>query len=90
MKRYPALDILRFFCACLVVMIHVGTSDSTPIASMLVTCFARQAVPYFFIVSGFFFFSKFNQVYGLLKNFEILVEVETVVSVPSFSVSVDS
>lgn len=61
MKRYPALDILRFFCACLVVMIHVGTSDSTPIASMLVTCFARQAVPYFFIVSGFFFFSKFNQ-----------------------------
>lgn len=55
MKKYSLLDVFRILCACLVVLIHIGTSSKTPVATMLVSCFSRQAVPFFFIVSGFFF-----------------------------------
>ena len=58
MKRYPLLDVFRFFCACLIVMIHMGFNKDTPIAYMTVKCFSLQAVPFFFIVSGFFFSKK--------------------------------
>ena len=61
MKRYTLLDVFRLLCACLVVVIHLGTGPRTPIASMVVTCFSRQAVPFFFMVSGFFFAGKLKK-----------------------------
>lgn len=60
MKKYPLLDIFRIVCACLVALIHKGASEGS-FASMLITCFARQAVPFFFIVSGFFFVQKLDR-----------------------------
>lgn len=59
--RLPGIDIARVFCACLVVMIHCVISDGHPIAHMIVRCFAQQAVPFYFIVSGFFFRGKLDQ-----------------------------
>lgn len=48
---YKLLDITRIFCACLVVFIHMGLGDTVA----LIPCLTRQAVPFFFLVSGFFF-----------------------------------
>ncbi len=62
MKKYSLVDIFRLICACLVVMIHcVEIREGHPIAHMIVTCFSRQAVPFFFIVSGFFFYKKLKK-----------------------------
>lgn len=50
-RRYKLLDLLRLFCACLVIFIHMGLGDDVA----FVPCMTRQAVPFFFLVSGFFF-----------------------------------
>lgn len=58
-KHYPKLDIVRLLCAFLVVLIHcLEVPEGHPIAQAIVTCLAGQAVPYFFILSGFFFAKK--------------------------------
>ena len=62
MKRYPLIDIFRIFCAFFVVLIHFDPGEATPVAEMMVHCFSRQAVPFFFIVSGFFFAWKVQTV----------------------------
>ena len=54
MKKYPMLDVFRLLCACLVVVIHLDAGN-TAFGSMLISCFSCQAVPFFFIASGFFF-----------------------------------
>ena len=57
--HYPILDIIRLLCALLVVVIHcLEVPTGHPIARAITTCFSYQAVPYFFIVSGFFFGKK--------------------------------
>ncbi len=71
-KKYPLIDVFKFICACLVIMIHcVEIKEGHPIAHMIVTCFSQQAVPFFFIVSGFFFCNKLvtekNQKQYILK-----------------------
>lgn len=59
MRKYPLIDIIKIICACLVTMIHMGTDpELTPIAHMIRSCFSLQAVPFFFITSGFFFAQK--------------------------------
>lgn len=61
MKRYTRIDVCRLLCAFLVVMIHcVEVFEGHEIAHMIVNCFAQQAVPFFFIASGFFFAKKFD------------------------------
>lgn len=58
-QRYPLIDILRLPCAALVVLIHcLEIKEGHPFAHMIVSCFSSQAVPFFFIVSGFFFALK--------------------------------
>lgn len=52
-KRYPLADVLRLLCACAVVSIHLA-----PEANIFTACISRQAVPFFFITSGFFFSRK--------------------------------
>lgn len=54
-EKYPLIDIFRLFCAFLVTLIHMGANENTPIAKLIIVCFSGQAVPFFFIVSGFFF-----------------------------------
>ena len=56
---YPLIDIFKFICALLVVMIHcLEIPYGHPIATAIVKLFSSQAVPFFFIVSGFFIGNK--------------------------------
>lgn len=59
MKRYPLLDVFRLICACLVALIHKGTPEGT-LGDLINVCFTEQAVPFFFMVSGFFFAHKLD------------------------------
>ncbi len=54
-KYYKLLDISRLYCALLIIFIHMGLSET----SAIVPCLARQGVPFFFLVSGFFFYKNF-------------------------------
>lgn len=54
-KDYNAIDILKFVLAVFVMIIHSGI-DKTVISPIL-----RTAVPLFFIISSYFFFSKIQR-----------------------------
>lgn len=51
--RNYALDILRFICAFMIVVIHCGGQDTNIIRPI-----TRCAVPTFFMISGYFLFSN--------------------------------
>ncbi len=53
------LDFARLYCAFLVVVLHAYETPSTgSVWEFLCACFFEQAVPFFFVVSGFFFARK--------------------------------
>lgn len=51
-KNYDLVDVSKLLLAIFVVSIHAGV----PVAGWL----GRLAVPYFFIISGYFYFKKYN------------------------------
>ncbi len=57
-----AVDVMKFICAILVVIIHAPPLQSYNDTAnfILVEIIARIAVPYFFICAGYFFFRKIN------------------------------
>lgn len=58
-KNYPVLDFARLFCAFLVAVLHAYEVPSEGgVWSFVCGCFFEQAVPFFFVVSGFFFARK--------------------------------
>lgn len=61
-KTYCALDIAKFISAFLVICIHTGPLlDTNETANfVLVQIIARIAVPLFFIISGYLFFTKLD------------------------------
>lgn len=61
MKRYQKIDLFRLLCASLVVLIHtVEITAGHPYAHAVNVCFSGQAVPFFFITSGFFLAKKLD------------------------------
>lgn len=61
-RVYPGVDLVKFIAALLVVSIHISpvASYGKEIDFFLRNYFARLAVPYFFIASGFFCLEKFH------------------------------
>ncbi len=55
-KRYTSLDILKFFCAFMVVFIHAGFTNNVLGYTFREIC--RIAVPIFFMISGYFSVGK--------------------------------
>lgn len=61
-KQYATIDIMKFICALLVICIHTAPfMDISPnVDFFLVQIISRLAVPFFFIISGFFVFSHID------------------------------
>lgn len=66
-KNYYLIDIVKLICAILVVAIHTGPflSINGTLNYFVVQILGRMAVPFFFVVSAFFFFQKLDYVAGL-------------------------
>lgn len=56
-KNYSSIDLAKFIAAVLVVAIHAQPFSGMT-QTVVIDVFARMAVPFFFITSSFFFFSK--------------------------------
>ncbi|WML25157.1 acyltransferase [Neobacillus sp. OS1-33] len=71
-KNNNAVDVMKFICAILVVIIHAPPLLSyNEIANfILVEIIARIAVPFFFVCAGYFFFNKIN-----LKNGKVEMNI---------------
>ncbi len=57
-KTYPMLDLMKLFCAILVVGIHTEPFGSVGILDKMFAVVTRIAVPFFFVTSAFFHFKK--------------------------------
>lgn len=64
-QNYNAVDLAKFICSILVVIIHVtpfaGAAPGSAMAQMnylIKHCLAKTAVPFFFVMSGFFLYRK--------------------------------
>ena len=59
---FPLIDIIKLFCAFLVVIIHSGgIVSNNSVNDFIIKCFTGQAVPFFMIVSGYFSVYKLSQ-----------------------------
>lgn len=59
---FPLIDIIKLFCAFLVVIIHSGgIVSNNSLNDFIIKCFTGQAVPFFMIVSGYFSVYKLSQ-----------------------------
>lgn len=91
-KQYPAIDIMKFVMAILVINIHkpIVSYDVLYVNLILRTAIGSSAVPFFFICSAFFLFKKFtddvqkNKAFFLsfLKRMFILYTLWTVIYLP--------
>ena len=54
---YKFLNIVRLYCALLIIPIHMGLRN----VCSIVPCMSDQGVPFFFMVSGFFFSQKLKK-----------------------------
>lgn len=57
-KTFCSIDLFKFLAALLVVVIHTRPFYSNVVIDYYVISFCRVAVPFFFIATSFFFFSK--------------------------------
>ena len=92
-KKYAAIDIAKYVAALLVVCIHtypfIDISETFNTYWMHIVC--RLAVPFFFTVSGFFFFRKYEDgqdennlenLKGFIKRLLIIYGIWTVIYLP--------
>lgn len=63
MKRYLLIDVAKLYCAVLIVLIHaLEIPDGHYWGNLFKSSLSSQAVPFFFIASGFFFKKKWDVV----------------------------
>ncbi len=58
-ETYQMITVFKVLCAFLVVYIHTFCGQSL-FGNMFLVCFTRQAVPFFFVVSGFLLGERIN------------------------------
>ncbi len=79
-KRFNNLDIAKFVCALLVIVIHTAPLENVSKMAYFYTShvMARIAVPIFFSISGFLFFRKLewkdDKIEISAKNFSLLID----------------
>lgn len=90
MKKYPLIDLAKLYCAILVVLIHaLEIPEGHYGANLLKYSLSSQAVPFFLIVSGFFFKKKWNVAenqtsfaLGYCKHFLVFYAVWVLICTP--------
>ncbi len=78
-KTYPAIDILKFVFAITVVALHtnlIPNSKTEYVPYIFTGIFLRLAVPFFFVVSGYFLVDKLfsenkEKYFEIIKNYSI-------------------
>ena len=88
-REYVAIDVLRFIAAYLVMSIHyvifIDVNEELNFWFIQVVC--RLAVPFFFLVSGYFAANKLQdkiKTYAYVKRILLMYIIYTVVYLPSF------
>ena len=89
-ERYQIIDLEKVCCAFLVVFLHVFEyNDGKILTNIIEFSIAKQAVPFFFIVSGFFMTKKMLQVENkmeyiikYIKNTLLMYVVWTILWLP--------
>ena len=57
-KRDATIDFFRVIASILVILIHTAVREHTPVLYFISVTIGRYAVPFFMIVSGYFYFLK--------------------------------
>lgn len=79
-KRYVSLDIAKFICAWLIIILHTAplASYSKMLSFGIRMIITVVAVPFFFASSGFLFFSKYNALTGVERKKYLLDYVKRI------------
>ena len=79
-KNYYLLDVGKFLAASLIVCAHF-VSENCHLPALIDAAFSVYvvSVPFFFTVSGFLFFEKFNSISGKKEYFVSLIETSVIV-----------
>lgn len=80
-ETYTYIDLLKFFFACCVMLIHTGISRKITYGFYLQQMVFRLAVPFFFVCSGYFFAIRKYSKEDLVKKIKKL-------SIPYFSLGI--
>ena len=90
MKKYPLIDIAKLYCSVLIVLIHaLEIPEGHYWGNLVKSSLSSQAVPFFFMVSGFFFKKKWDMtqdktrfIMNYVKRFLALYGVWVLISTP--------
>lgn len=90
MKKYPLIDVAKLYCSILIVLIHaLEIPDGHYWGNLVKSSLSSQAVPFFFLVSGFFFKKKWDTaqdkthfMLSYVKRFLVLYGVWVIISIP--------
>lgn len=81
-KELTSVDVFKFVAALMVVALHTKPFASFPETDYWVTALCRIAVPFFFVVSSFFYFKSNKPIAGYLKRLAQLYVVWLVIESP--------
>lgn len=82
-KTYDTVNILRIVCAYLVIILHTKAFDSFGDAVRIFTSefICRIAVPFFFITSGYFLYSKISDEGYFRKYLKNIIKIYVIVTI---------
>lgn len=79
-KDYKGLDLLKIICAFLIVPLHINPIPKESVLYTLTKTLGNLGVPCFFIMAGFFFFSKLKNMPNA-EHKKVLVKYEKRLSI---------
>ena len=68
-RIYSGVDLCKLISAVLVVLIHINETGTNLLLNTITSCISTIAVPFFFIVSGFFFANGLKKTNNKQKYF---------------------
>ena len=81
-KNYTTVDLFKFIASIMVVAIHTQPYISNALADYWITSACRIAVPFFFVVGSYFYFSSNKPIWNYIKRLWVLYLVWFVIELP--------